>query len=479
MINLIYALLCALICLCLVIVMRTIAFKPFNSNATSIQHLDLDEDSIISHLSKLIQCKTISYNQPQRIDSSEFKKFRNLLLELYPLVHQNCHREEIGDSGILYRWCGKKSDQVTVLMSHYDVVPANEELWSKPAYAGIVEDGVIWGRGTLDTKGTLCGILESAEYLMKRGFVPEQDLYFSFSGDEEISGNSAPSIVQMLKSRGIQPVLVLDEGGAVVENVFPGVTRPSALIGIGEKGYMDVLLEMKGQGGHSSAPPAHTLVGYLAKAIVKIEKQPFKAHFTPAVIELFDTLGRHSTFMYRIIFANIWCFGPVLKSVFKRTGGEMNALLRTTCAPTVMEASNAFNVMPPKASIGLNLRLLGTDSVEYVKAHLMETINNKQIQVTVMESNNASPYASTKSAGWLKVKCSIEHTWENTIVAPYLMLAESDSRHFCEISENVLRFSAMTLSKTERNLIHGNDERITVKAMIETVGFYVRLIEQC
>ena len=348
-------LLVLLLVLCLIIVVRTFRFIPAKEETLKMETVDLNREKIVSNFSKMIQCKTITYNEREKIDQIEFNKFRELLKVFYPNVHCMCDREEIGDSGILYRWKGKYSEQVTVLMSHYDVVPANEELWIKPPFDGVIEEDVVWGRGTLDTKGTLCGVLEAAEYLMEQGFIPDQDIYFSFSGDEEISGNSAPLIVEYLKQRNISPALVLDEGGAVVEGIFPGVQRPCALIGIGEKGYMDVLLEITGQGGHSSAPPTHTLVGILAKAVVRIENKSFKAHFTPPTLELFSTLGRYSSFALRMIFANLWCFNPLLKFLFKRKGGEMNALLRTTCAITKMEGSEAFNVMPPKARVGMNL----------------------------------------------------------------------------------------------------------------------------
>ncbi len=463
------------------IIYRTIRFKPPVVEATESPNAltpALDEARIISHLQEMIRCKTVSYHDQSKMDAQAFKAFKDLLKAQYPLINATCTYEEVGERGILFHWKGKHSDASVVLMSHYDVVPVNEDLWSKPPFEGVYEEGAVWGRGTLDTKSTLLATMESVEYLIGKGFQPEDDIYLAFSGDEEISGMSAPAIVQTLKERGIHPKLVLDEGGAVVEKVFPGVVKPCALIGVGEKGYMDVILEIDGKGGHSSAPPARTLVGELAAAVVKLEKSPFRAIFTPAVKEMFETLGRHSNFFYRLIFANLWCFAPTLKWLLRRQGGEMNAMIRTTIAPTMMQGSSAFNVMPPKASVGINLRLLGTDTVESAIGYIQDVIDYSQIKLTVAESRNASPFASTKSESWQLVKEAIEATWHDVIVSPYLMMAASDSRHYCEISENVLRFSAMTLSKAERELIHGNDERIKVSALMESVSFYVRLIEK-
>lgn len=443
-----------------------------------MDYVTKDEAAIANRLSQMIKCETVSYNDPDQIDYKRFDEFKALLVELYPEIHKVCERSLHGRTGILYRWNGKSNQNVTVLMSHYDVVPCNEALWTKAPFSGEIDGGYVWGRGTLDTKGTLCGILEAAEALIKEGYVPENDVYFSFSGDEEISGPSAPAIVEYLKSGGIKPALVLDEGGAIVENIFPGVSKPVAVIGTGEKGYLDLRLVMEGKGGHSSSPPVHSLVGSLAKAVVKLESKPFKAHLTPPVLEMFKTLGGHSTLAYRVIFANLWLFMPLLKVLFTKQGGEMNALIRTTTAITKMEGSKAYNVLPPFAEIGLNLRLMPSDTVASAKKFVETTIGNPDIKVEVVESREASPLSPTGSKGWHQVKDAIQETWEGVLVSPYLMLAASDSRHFCEISENVLRFSAMPLSKEERGLIHGNDERIQIENLVATVRFYENLIRK-
>ncbi|MDF2571707.1 MAG: dapE 2 [Sporomusa sp.] len=460
-----------------VLVFRTLRFKPESSNVKELNASRGDADAVSQRFSKMIQCATVSYSDKEKIDRQAFVDFKELIAVLYPKVHAVCHREFHSETGVLYLWKGHKSDAVTVLMSHYDVVPANEELWSKPPFSGLVESGMIWGRGTLDTKGTLCGVLEAAERLIAKDYIPENDVYFSFCGDEEISGPSASSIVEYLKNKGIHPALVLDEGGAIVDNIFPGVDKPVAVVGTGEKGYMDIELSMKGKGGHSSTPPKNSLVGLLSKAVVNLEKRPFRSHLTPPVRELFETLGRHSSFTYRFIFSNLWCFSPLIQWIFGRQGGEMNAMIRTTIAVTKMEGSKTFNVMPPKASVGVNLRLLSKETADEALAYVKKVINNEKIEVAVVEKRDASPNSPTNTEAWQKVKAAIESTWEGVIVTPYLMLAGSDSRHFCDISNNVLRFSAMPLSAEERGLIHGNDERIPVKTLMETIDFYERLIQ--
>ncbi|MBR5224965.1 MAG: M20/M25/M40 family metallo-hydrolase [Clostridia bacterium] len=472
-------LLAALVVFAAVILVRTLRFTPPAQQTREPEAVAYDEAAAVDALAQLVRCKTISYGDHSLEDDAEFDKLIALLPGLYPNVFKTCAFEQLEGRALLFTWKGKESGDPAVLMAHYDVVPVEEENWDKPAFDALIEDGVMWGRGTLDTKVTFSGILCAAENLIAQGFVPQNDVYFAFSGGEEVNGKGAVNIVKRFEEMGVTPAMVLDEGGAVVENVFPGVKTPCAMVGIAEKGMMNVTYAVSSGGGHASAPAPKTPVGRLSRACVNLETHPFKAHLTAPVLKMFDTLGRHSTFLYRMIFANLWCFAPVLDLICRLSGGELNALVRTTVAFTQMKGSKAPNVIPPSASMVSNMRLNPQDSVASALEYLKKTVGDESITLTVGDHMEPSPISRTDCEGWERVKNAVGDTWPGCIVSPYLMVQCSDSRHYRDLSDKVYRFSAMALTGEERKTIHGNNERIRVEAIGKAVEFFMRVMKQC
>ena len=462
-----------------VVLIHAAMFKPKDSGKKEFEEVEFDRAAAVNALGELVKCRTVSYNDHSLEDDAEFEKLIGKLPELYPNVVKTCHMQRFDDRGLLFHWKGKGDGKPSVLMAHYDVVPVEEENWTHPAFDAEIVDGVMWGRGTLDTKVTFNGILSAAENVIKQGFTPENDIYFAFSGGEEVNGNGAKNIVKYFKDNGIELEMVVDEGGAVVEDVFPGVKQPCGLIGIAEKGMLNLEYSIASSGGHASAPAPHTPVGQLAIACTKVEAHPFKAHFTKPVLEMFDTLGRHSSFLYRMIFANLWCFGGVLDNMCKKSGGELNALMRTTVAFTQMSGSKAPNVIPPSVSMVSNLRLNPEDSVDGAVEYIRSVINDPAVKLTVGDHMEPSPISRTDCAGWERVSNAVAGTWKGCLVAPYLMVQCSDSRHYGEISDRVYRFSAMDLTAEERHTIHGNDEHIRLETIEHSVEFFIRVIKQC
>ena len=462
-----------------VILIRTLTFKPLPQPKILDESANFERDESIKALQELIKCKTVSYYDSSLEDDNEFKKLISLLPSLYPNVFKVCEFNQLPDRALLFKWAGKDKGKPTVLMAHYDVVPVDEASWQKPPFDAIIEDGVLWGRGSLDTKVTFNGVLFAANTLINEGYVPENDIYFAFSGGEEVNGNGAVNIVNYFKENGIEPALVVDEGGAVVENVFPGVKASCAMVGIAEKGMLNLTFSVKSNGGHASSPAPHTPIGILSRACCKVENNPFKMHITKPAAEMFDTLGRNSNFVFRMIFANMWLFKGVLNMICKKSGGELNALLRTTVAFTQSEGSNAPNVIPPSATMTANLRLNPKDTVDSAVEYIRKTIGDDNVELILGSNTNPSRISQTNCEAYNKVASAVANTWKGCIVSPYLMVQCSDSRHWGVISDKVYRFSAMDLTSEERKTIHGHNERIRLETANSAVEFYIRLMKQC
>lgn len=478
-----------------IILIRAAMLKPDQDQGCPLPNLEpirADSSEVAERLAGMIRCKTVAPASAEKAGEEEpgyddFIKLRSLIKEFYPLTHEQLEHEVVNDHSLLYRWPGRSSDKPMLLMAHYDVVPADDRQWSKPPFGGMIEDGVLWGRGAIDTKITFCAIFEAAEALLATGFKPAQDIYFAFGHDEETMGTGAPAIVEVLKVRGIRPEMVLDEGGAIVNNIFPGVKEPIAVVGMAEKGVTDIEFVIEGPGGHSSTPGRVNPMGVMSRIILRVDKNPFRAHLPVEVREMFSVLGRHMPFGFRIIFANLWCFKPLLLALLPLIGRELNALCRTTCVFTMAEASSASNVIPDRVRTVANLRLAAIDPIESALKHLTDQamiVSKKaregsdplKLSVSVVKGHNASPSSSTDSDAYRKLSGTIESVFRGTVVTPYIMLGASDSRHFCAISDNVMRFSPIKLSKEELRSIHGIDEKIAVEKIGKVVEFYTTLI---
>lgn len=469
----------AVVAFLLVILVRGLLFRPQNAKEVISEEITFDSDKAVNSLCEMVRCETVSYADTSLEDNAEFEKFIALLPKLFPKVFSVCEFTQLPDRALLLKWKGQNEGDATVLMAHYDVVPVDESGWEKPAFEGIVEDGVIWGRGTLDTKVSLNSALNAAEHLIANGFTPNNDIYFAFSGNEETNGKGAPNIVDYFEQNKINIGLVLDEGGAVVENVFPGVKAPCGLIGIAEKGMLNLEYKVASNGGHASSPKPNAPIDMLCSACGNVLHYPFRAGVSVPVAEMFDTLGRHSNLLYRIIFANLRIFFPLLDAICKKQGGELNALVRTTTAFTQMYGSSAVNVIPNEASIISNMRLSPDDSIDSAVDYIKKTVNNDNVKLRVVSGFNPSRISKTDCKEYTKVANAVAATWKGCIVSPYLMVQCSDSRHYGRISDKVYRFSSLDLTSEERATIHANNERVRIDALKRSVEFYIRLIKNC
>ena len=449
--------------------------KKGEPSPSALDAMALDNDRYVADLARMIGYPTVS--RRGETDLAVFAAYRRELESLFPLLHERLEKTVMDDGSLLFRWRGKESQKpAVVLMSHSDVVEATGQ-WSHPPFEGEVAQGRIWGRGTMDTKGSLCAILEAVEGLLADGFTPPVDVYIASSCNEEIMGEGAPKTVKHLLDQGVKLDLVLDEGGAVVEAPMPGLKGHYAMLGILEKGYADVRFVARSKGGHSSTPPKHTPISRLSAFVDHVERHPpFKKKFTPPVKDMFAALAPDMAFPFRLLFGNLWLFGPLLKAVMPGISGQAGALLRTTCAFTMAEGSGAPNVIPETASVTANLRFMVHQPMEDSLEKLRRIAARFDVEMEVLEAHDCSPVVDTQSAAYRYVESCVRKVFPEAGVAPYVMLGGTDARHYAPYATAV-RFAPLVISGAQMAAVHGRDENIDTAALSGAVGFYRYVLE--
>ncbi|HIW73697.1 MAG TPA: M20/M25/M40 family metallo-hydrolase [Firmicutes bacterium] len=431
-------------------------------------------DTYARALSEMIRCETVN---PRGSDSSaKFARFREVLAGCFPRVHAELEQILIGDT-LLLKWKGRDPQRGAIaLLAHSDVVEASGE-WKHPPFGGVIADGCVWGRGAMDNKGNLCALLSAAEELLAEGFVPPCDVYIASSNNEETMGDGAPNTVEYLKKQGVRLDLVIDEGGAVVQAPMPGLRGSYAMMGIMEKGYADVRFTARSGGGHSSTPPKGTPLARLAAFVNHVEKHPpFKMRFTPPVKAMFRELAPWMDFPFRLLFGNLWLFGPLLKLAMPMVSGQAAALLKTTCVFTMAEGSGAPNVIPASASVTANLRFMVHQAREASLDALRRLADRYGLEMEVLYSSDCSPVTDTESERFRFVRRCVEEVFPEAPVAPYVMLGGTDSRHYSGLCPCVVKFGPSVLTPQQLASMHAKDENFGVEALARAVSFFRRVL---
>lgn len=437
--------------------------------------------SAADQLSELITYRTVFSSARDQIELEQFTGFIDALERLYPKVHTTLSRELVNGHALLFKWAGSRADaarQPTVLMGHYDVVPVDtRDHWTYPGFSGHQHDGYVWGRGALDDKGAVVVIMNAVESLIAEGFTPAHDVYLSFGNNEETVGDSAQAAVALLASRGVRPWLVLDEGGAVALDAFPGLKVPAAVIGVAEKGILDLELLARGAGGHASTPPRMGATARLAQAIVALEESPFPAAMPDAIAEMMRRIGMHSGFVTRIVTENLWAFKPLLTQVFGVLGDETRALTRTTVAVTMLEGSKATNVLASAARANANIRIAVGENIDSVVEQIRDIIDDPQVELRVISGHDPSPVSAFSNEQFALLSRAVSASYPDAVVTPYIQTGATDSRHFTAISPAVYRFSPLLMDGSDRGSLHAVNERVRISSLGAGVVFYRELMQ--
>ncbi|MBA3013261.1 MAG: M20 family peptidase [Proteobacteria bacterium] len=475
--------LCILAILIAILLVNTWRYKAETPSVSEVTLLLADETAPVERLAAAIRIKTISFEDETHMDTHAFVSFHRFLEDAFPAIHEQLDRNMIHDYSLLYKWEGSNPAlKPMALLAHFDVVPVEpgtENSWTHPAFSGEIADGFVWGRGTLDMKASLLAIMESIEILVQQGFQPERTLYLALGHDEETGGlKGAANIVSLLKKNGVELAFTLDEGMFILDKELSPSKKPLAIIGLAEKGYVTLRITAKGQGGHSSMPPAKTALGSLGRAIAALEKNQMPSSLAGPVKYLFDAIGPDLPFGQKLVFANQWAFKPLILKILEKMK-TTNAMIRTTTAPTVISGGVKANVLPASAYALVNFRILPGDTVKEVITHVQNVIDDPDIEISIegKEGIDPSPVSSPTAEDFRQIQRTIMEIFPGTGVAPGLVMAGTDSKHYTRISDNCYRFAPFVLGPEDTFRIHGTNERVLIKNYLDAIRYYTQLIK--
>jgi len=462
------------------VLLRAVLAKSRQFPPETRQPMTLNDETAAAHLSEALQCKTVSYMDQTRFSGDEFRKLHACIKKAYPGIHARMQREFVNQYSLMYTWPGNDPTlEPILLLAHLDVVTAEESplAWTHPPFGGVIAEGCVWGRGALDDKGRLMAILEAAETLVQAGYMPQRTIYLALGHDEELNGEQgAAHMASLLKIRGVQAEFSVDEGLVITDGIVPGVARPLALVALADKGYASFELLVKQEGGHSSQPPPETSIEILAAALTRINRHPMPVRSEGLMGLTLDYATPEMSLPYRVLFSNRWLFGGLITRELEQAPAT-NAGLRTTITATMFNAGEKDNMLPSTARAVVNCRLLPGDTIERVRNHIREVMGDDRIEMNVLPgAHNASPVSDHAARGYQAIEKSIRHVWPAVAVAPSLDIGDNDSRNYAKVAVNQYRFTPFWFTEQELAMIHGVNERVSIRRYMEAIQYYIQLI---
>ena len=427
-------------------------------------------------LSEMVKIETVSSRFDP--DREKFRRFQDSLPALFPRLYAACEVHHPGDGLVLHLKAENPKGEPILLMSHHDVVEAGGEGWEHAPFSGdIDETGRVWGRGTVDTKGSLMCELQALEELLKSGWKPEKDVYITSGCTEEWSGPCAREIVAFLKARGVRLGMLLDEGGMILEEPVGGVKGRYAMVGVLEKGYGDVRFTARSRGGHASAPVKNTPLPRLGALMQDIEKHsPFRPEISPTVREMFARLAPNASFPLKLVLGNLWLFGPVLRRVMGAVSPAAAAMLQTTCAFTTAKGSEGLNVLPLSACVTANLRFIHHQSNEESLKLLEARARKHGCEMEIITQEHPCPPVDYKAAPFKLLEEAAAEVFPGYGVVPYVMTGGTDAKYYGEICDHCLRFAPIEIDSRQYASIHSVNENLFASALVPAVDFYKRIV---
>jgi carboxypeptidase PM20D1 len=467
-----------------VVVIRTEMIAAPATVTAGAPPISVNSMDVAQHLAAAVRFKTISYGggKLEAQKDAELDNLRDWMAKTYPYFHRVATREEIGKS-LLFTWKGSNPNLPPILlMAHMDVVPVvpgTDKDWSHGPFSGDIGDGFVWGRGSVDDKGCLIAILEAAERLAHADFAPQRTIMFAFGQDEEVGGAAGNgNMAKILAARHVHFAWALDEGGAILDEPFPGVQQPVAFVAVAEKGYLTLQLVAHGTGGHSSRPTSDLAIGRLSDAILKVIDHPFTSGIDDIQRAQFAVIAPYMPFFQRMMLANLWLTAPLVSRMLE-SDPEAAATMHTTIAPTIISGGVKDNVLPPEATATINFRLHQRDTIQSVIEHVRKAVNDPRVDVTALNEtqNEASKVSDLNDANGKLIVSAIQDSFEGIPVAPTVTTGATDSHHYLLIADDVYRLDPFHFGPDDLGRVHGTNERISVGDLGPAVAFYMRLMQ--
>lgn len=481
--KILYAILMILAAFIAVTLVRAAFFKAKPIKAERFEPEKVDLERACANLSSAIRIKTISHSNEEETDWAEFDRFHQFLRDAYPLVHKHLSVEKISRASLLFKWQGKNDSlEPIAFLAHQDVVPVTagtEQDWTHPAFDGFNDGEFIWGRGALDMKNHLICLMESVETLLAEGYVPERTVYLCFGHNEEIvagTNNGAHELAKTLEERGVHLDSVVDEGGAMLSAKVKGILDANLTgVGVAEKGYADFKITYSARGGHSSQPPRHTAIGILSKKVLSLEKHQFQAKLLPFVYNLFTDIGKRTSYIGRFVLCNLWLLKPLLLKIMEKIPPAAS-LVRTTTAVTMSEGSPAANVLPQKASVTVNFRIMPGQTIADVRRHIEKYMGGENVEIEFLKGKEPSLVSPTDTRAFETLSRLAVAIDEKNIVAPYLVMGGTDAYNYENVCENIYRFAPFTVDTALLLTTHSTNERIPISQLTQGITFFKRYI---
>ncbi|GFO28852.1 N-fatty-acyl-amino acid synthase/hydrolase pm20d1.1 [Plakobranchus ocellatus] len=477
-----------LLILAVIMVIRTVHLSRRPPPTTECKETDSDfiplTDIRLHHFQEAIKFETIS-RESDDLNVEDIYNFGEYIIASFPNIHHNSSIvtwERVNNYSLLYHIQGSDPAlQPYLLMAHMDVVPVtNLDKWDAPPFSGEIKDGFIYGRGTIDDKQNVMGILEATEFLLSRNIQPNRSFYIAFGHDEEVKGtNGAGHLARRLREKGVEKLnFIVDEGMPVLEGILDGVAVPVASVGVSEKGQLILKLSVEMPPGHSSIPPKESSIGILAQAVQRLEENPHPSMLGYGIeTDMLEQLVPEMSYWRRLIISNIWLFRYPLSWIMSRKP-TTNAVVRTVTAVTMFNAGVKLNVIPPLAEAVVNHRIHPSQTCQEVIDYDRSVINDDRVKIevlTAMEPHPTSNYGDL-DFGYQVLKTSVKQLWPKATVVPAILVGNTDTIFYLNFTKNVYRFSPTHMFPGDPERFHGLNERISLKNYAQVINFFYHLI---